>query len=388
MSKICLSQVVLAFVGGGSDKLYVVQVEQDTAAGSYRAVGYYGRRGASLSETVKYDGPNKASAESAARTLQSSKTSKGYTISPMASVPGMPASAPLPGSTPATTASPAAPTAAPAAPAVQGPAVMLAEVADEAMLEVILESSDWVLQKKYDGERVPVSLRRDGVQAFNRKRALRPLTSAVDGEFKRLIPLPDFNENRQTLFDGELMGDEYVIYDVLVLRDNDVTKLPFVERFSLLEALLESRPGLLAQTAWTTEEKRQLLDEARTNAWEGVIARHINAPYVGGRVKNLLKHKLWATVTCRVLTANAQRSVQLALLDETGSEVFVGNVTIPPNQDVPEPDSLVEIRYLYAMEGGSLYQPCYLRPRDDIDEADKRSSLRQAPPEKRTAEAT
>lgn len=44
----------------------------------------------------------------------------------------------------------------------------------------------------------------------------------------------------------------------------------------------------------------------------------------------------------------------------------VENVTIPPNKQIPAADAVVEIRYLYAYPGGSLYQPVYLGVRDDI----------------------
>jgi bifunctional non-homologous end joining protein LigD len=42
-------------------------------------------------------------------------------------------------------------------------------------------------------------------------------------------------------------------------------------------------------------------------------------------------------------------------------------VTIPPNQAIPAVGAIVEIRYLYAFRGGSVYQPVYIGERDDID---------------------
>ena len=53
-----------------------------------------------------------------------------------------------------------------------------------------------------------------------------------------------------------------------------------------------------------------------------------------------------------------------------GSEdgwLSVGNVTIPANHEIPEEGDVVEIRYLYAHRGGSIYQPVYLGKRGDID---------------------
>lgn len=44
-----------------------------------------------------------------------------------------------------------------------------------------------------------------------------------------------------------------------------------------------------------------------------------------------------------------------------------GNVTIPPNHEIPATGQVVECCYLYAFrESGSIYQPVYLGSRDDI----------------------
>jgi len=79
---------------------------------------------------------------------------------------------------------------------------------------------------------------------------------------------------------------------------------------------------------------------------------------------------------------NAQRSVELRLLGKDGWQL-AGNVTIPPNHQVPKLGQVVEVRYLYAFpESGSLYQPTYLGLRSDItvDEC-MRSQLKFKPTE-------
>ena len=66
-----------------------------------------------------------------------------------------------------------------------------------------------------------------------------------------------------------------------------------------------------------------------------------------------------------VTKINQQRSVGVSL--DRGTELEpVGNVTIPPNFNVPSLNDIVEVRYLYAFLGGSLYQPTYLGCRTDI----------------------
>jgi bifunctional non-homologous end joining protein LigD len=262
---------------------------------------------------------------------------------------------------------------------------MLAKEADEKRAAALMDDPDWGMQCKYDGERVTVSLRRGSIQAANRKGESRPLTAPAEAALKKLLAQPDFGDNRETVVDGELMGDVYVIYDLITLRDIDVKAWSCEERYSALEELLVDHSYLLAPMAWSSDEKRAMLAKAQAEGWEGVMFRDLTAKYTTGRSVALLKHKFWATCTCRVLTTNAARSVQVALLDESGNEVFCGNVTVPINQDIPEVDCLVEVRYLYAHDGGSLYQPTLIGVRDDKDEADLRSSLRAAPPEKRGA---
>jgi len=60
-----------------------------------------------------------------------------------------------------------------------------------------------------------------------------------------------------------------------------------------------------------------------------------------------------------------------------GGIQFVGNVPIPLNKDIPSIGQFAEVEYLYANpNGGSLFQPVYLRPRADKNEADRYDSLK------------
>jgi bifunctional non-homologous end joining protein LigD len=83
-----------------------------------------------------------------------------------------------------------------------------------------------------------------------------------------------------------------------------------------------------------------------------------------------LKHKFHETASFIVGKINAKRSVTLQLFGGK-SLVAAGNVTIPPNHEIPKPGSVVECRYLYAFkESGCIYQPVYLGERDDIAPAE------------------
>lgn len=105
--------------------------------------------------------------------------------------------------------------------------------------------------------------------------------------------------------------------------------------------------------------------------------KRLAAPFSPGRPASggdQLKVKFYATLSAIVDGVNAQRSVRLILMDEADKGVIVGNVTIPPNKSVPQAGDVVEVRYLYGFPGGSLFQPVYLGPRDDVDPAECRSS--------------
>lgn len=384
----CLSSESLHFVGGTSNKLYVMQVEQtvDGPNITYQANGYYGANGATLKLAKKYDNTSRVTAEAEAAKVISEKKRKGY--KPMPSLaPGMPAGAPttLGGSgisVPSTSTT--------STPSFIGPEVMLASdltrESEDTEFAALLSNPNWIMQKKYDGERCVVSVSRAAIQAYNKKGAARPLAQNTIEEIKRLIASPIFSDNKEVILDGEVMlGGDFVAYDILTYGGLDVRPFGYEERYGQLEVLLSTIvPGMLAPCAWSEAEKRAMLQQATDESWEGLIGRTLEGTYTAGKSKVLIRYKLWESVTARVLTINAKRSVQVGLLEAPDSkeEVACGNVTIPPNADLPELDSLIEVRYLYAHVGGSLYQPTYKGPRWDKDEADSLTSLRRPPAER------
>ena len=92
----------------------------------------------------------------------------------------------------------------------------------------------------------------------------------------------------------------------------------------------------------------------------------LTAPYSTGqnvRIRTIqLKYKFIESASFVVtLVHPTKRSVSLGLYAQS-EIVDAGNVTIPPNHDIPKAGSVVEVRYLYAFrQSGSIYQPCYSR---------------------------
>jgi bifunctional non-homologous end joining protein LigD len=123
-------------------------------------------------------------------------------------------------------------------------------------------------------------------------------------------------------------------------------------------------------TAFTTQEKQELYEELVSRRAEGIVFKKKNSVYTAGRPNsggNQLKFKFYKTATFIVKDYTpGRRSVGLEVLDN-GKRISVGRVTIPPNKNVPNIGDLIEVRYLYAYKGGSVYQPVYLGVRTDLD---------------------
>ena len=136
-----------------------------------------------------------------------------------------------------------------------------------------------------------------------------------------------------------------------------------------LLASFQHRHIHLAPMAFLPQHKRELFQQLRAGNREGIVFKHTNAPYIAGRPArggSQLKYKFVETASFIVGKVNAKRSVGLLLFN--GEKIqSAGNVTIPPNHEIPATGQVVECRYLYAFrESGSIYQPVYLGTRDDI----------------------
>jgi bifunctional non-homologous end joining protein LigD len=244
-----------------------------------------------------------------------------------------------------------------------------------------LTSDDWCLQEKFDGKRIMMAVTGGKATGSNRKGLYVSMPQEISDA---LACLADCE------LDGELLGGCYVAFDLLSLGDTDLRDSPYRERYGALAAAIA--PGTeirVAETAWEKETKQAMYDRIAAAGGEGVVFKRVDGRSVAGRPASggsQVKCKFYATATCLVTAQNDQRSVRLSLLDATGGTVGVGNLTIPINKAIPQTGTLVEVRYLYAYKGGSLYQPTYLGERDDIGVEDCVVGQLKYKPEGDTAE--
>jgi bifunctional non-homologous end joining protein LigD len=113
--------------------------------------------------------------------------------------------------------------------------------------------------------------------------------TAADGTFSSLqarMHLTDPNRARRTGVEVEAH-----LFDLLVLDDVDVTRLPQSTRHRILDAVVEMRAPLFRSPALEGDPS-DLLAEACADGWEGLIAKRSDAPYVlGARSRDWLKLK-------------------------------------------------------------------------------------------------
>ncbi|MBS1807517.1 MAG: WGR domain-containing protein [Acidobacteria bacterium] len=332
-----IQKISLYFIGGGSDKVYNAQIVQVDS--SFVVNFQYGRRGSTLTAGTKTTSP--VPYEQAKRvydTIVKEKTGKGYKL--------------LDGQNNETTVPVPDKTAFG-----HVPQLLNAITEDEALR--LLTDSHFILQEKHDGERRMVR-KHDVVTASNRKGEEVGVTAEI------VTAMADFPA---CVLDGEHVGEVLYVFDLLALEGKNVEALPYITRLAHLTTLPFNNTIRLVAPAHTTDEKQAVYLSLQAEA-EGVVFKRTDAPYIAGRPNSggdQLKYKFYETATCHVRTVNNKRSVEVELRD--GNQfVPKGNVTIPPNQLVPTVGQLIEVRYLYAYPGeGSLYQPTFIRLRNDVE---------------------
>ena len=350
-------QISLYYQQGSSDKVYNIQMEPQ---GSGWCVNFqFGRRNSTLTAGTKTQEPvSEAEARKIFDKLVAEKKGKGYTegegCTPYTGATDKQASGLLP---------------------------QLLNPIEEEQVEALLVNDDWCAQEKFDGRNrllrvAPAAMRTVPgvceVQGINKLGLVVGIPQPIHDTGLRFGP---------GLLAGEEIADTLHVFDLLELRGRDLRLLKYRERYLELANAFASMPSHhqqafeLVETAWTTQEKRQMLANLRQANAEGMVFKNISAPHIPGRPSSggpQLKLKFYKTCSAIVSVVNAKRSVGLLLLSDSGEPVGVGNVTIPPNKPVPSVGTIAEVRYLNAILGGSLFQPVYLGQRDDVGRSECR----------------
>lgn len=175
--------------------------------------------------------------------------------------------------------------------------------------ELPVDEHGWAFEIKWDGMRILTVIRPDafslwsgnGIDASNRYPELAPIADALrghtvvlDGEVVAFDDngRPSFGRLQHRMHVGhaaeirrlmESVPVTYVVFDLLHLDGHDVMALPYVERRRLLRELVAD------DGAWTVPAHRlegegaSLLEAAKEQGLEGVMAKRLDSPYLPGK---------------------------------------------------------------------------------------------------------
>ena len=332
-----MQSTTLYFKEGSSDKIYQAAIEQQEAG--YVVNFAYGRRGSTLNTGTKTTSPVSYDvAKGIYDKLVKEKTGKGYTA-------GEAAVTYTDGSKKATDVRP-----------------QLLNAVEDA--NTLLMNDAFFLQEKKDGKRLLIRKQGQEVMGINRRgvecgipESIRAAAGSIPHDF---------------LTDGEALGETHHVFDLLKIDGADIRHIPYRERLVKLAQLIAHGKKDGIQWVRTTSgylAKCRIFDRLQDERAEGVVFKRIDAPYSPGRPSSggdQFKFKFVKTAAVIVSAINTKRSVQIAVWND-GKLFPAGNVTIPPDQAIPQVGDISEVRYLYAhLASGSLFQPVYLGVRDDI----------------------
>jgi bifunctional non-homologous end joining protein LigD len=335
-----MESITLYFREGSSDKVYQASISPQGEG--FMVHFAYGRRGSTLSTGTKTSSPvSHNEAKRIYDKLIQEKTAKGY----------------LPGDDAGQIQHPTS------AKKHTGIQCQLLNPITDTQLERLLFHPDYWMQEKMDGRRLLIKKEGGIITGINR---LGFPTAVPESILNSVTNYP-----RDFILDGEAVGDQFHVFDLLSIGHEDLRTMAYSVRFFRLRDMLYAfdHPNIHKVPSQLAPGLMNWFTQLKAGGSEGVVFKNKHAPFTPGRPNAggpHLKYKFVDTASFIVAKVNDKRSVSLILFD--GEKVRpAGNVTIPPNHDTPSPGSVVECRYLYAFrESGSIYQPVYLGVREDI----------------------
>jgi bifunctional non-homologous end joining protein LigD len=224
----------------------------------------------------------------------------------------------------------------------------------------------WAAQEKMNGKRI--LLKSNIVAVGINKRGLEcPIPMELANAMKKWA----------VIFDGELIGITYHVFDILYIGSDWSTKsqceLPLKDRWESANNLVRAINSPLVRMVpliTGSKEKFALVSKLRDGRKEGTVFKRLDGKYDPGRIENLkkalaVKIKFYAEGQFAILKWNAKMSVEVAAME--GKKIFsVGNVTIAQKYaDQIKVGALLRVKYLYATPGAKQLFQAKLDPTDD-----------------------
>ncbi len=169
---------------------------------------------------------------------------------------------------------------------------------------VLPQGADWLFEPKWDGYRALAYAREGDVELRSRRdndltkrfaeiaralpRALRSPSCVLDGE---VCALDESGRSSFSLMQQDKGRLVYYVFDVLEIDGEPVLTRPLGERRRLLQTLLDRRSQTV-RLSESFDDGAALLEAARKQGLEGVMAKRAASPYEQKRSRNWLKVKV------------------------------------------------------------------------------------------------
>ena len=235
-------------------------------------------------------------------------------------------------------------------------------------LQGFIDSADWCIQQKFDGERRYIRCQGgQDIECVSRN----GLEKQLPVEIEEALPRDMYYE-----LDCELAWGILWVFD-----DCSMPSSPYVKRLTRVCEIVNAinRPDIIRKvpTMRKPAAKQQFYDRCRSANVEGVIFRKLDGIVDVGSQKHLcVRYKFCKR--CEVVVMDATtgvKSVQVGMFDNEGVLSPVCGVSIAGKRRYPYlwdkikeagVDNLVfEVQYLYVTDEGQLFQPRFIRIRDD-----------------------
>src|SRR5258706_1532441 len=164
-----------------------------------------------------------------------------------------------------------------------------------ALVSTLPEGGEWTYEVKLDGYRA-IGVKGDETILYSRNRknfnkrfpqiaeALNdlPADTVIDGEVVALDESgrPDFHGLQH--FTAEASRIHYFVFDLLVLKQRDLTGLPLSERRKLLKSI-KLRSGWIRLSEQLDISAAEMVSAVRQQGLEGVVAKRKNSVYEEGK---------------------------------------------------------------------------------------------------------
>lgn len=224
------------------------------------------------------------------------------------------------------------------------------------------DNDEWIYELKLDGERTLAYLDRKGTLLVN-KRSIRLLAKfpelatlndsvhcrcILDGELVIVDENghPDFEEVKRRGLMTRKMAIEraaesrpavFVVFDVLYDIDQDITRLPLMERKAVLDNLVKDN-AQISVARYVEKQGIAFYDLAKKRHLEGIVAKRKDSIYVPGKrtkdwvkIKNLMDDDY---IICGYVS-NVEYVVSLVLgqYDHFGRMIYKGRVTLAKSSE-------------------------------------------------------